>query len=93
MKATCPLCGRSVAVSRNGRLWKHTPEDEPFFPCPARHVSSLLDVETTLTAHCAVGVTHRLYQRLTSAAQRRGISRRKLLDQLITAALDKAGAP
>lgn len=92
MRATCPLCGRLTAVSKLGRLRKHTPEGEPFAPCPALHVSSLLDIATTRTTFCAVGVSERLYQRLT-AAVRRGTSRRQLLERLIVRALDQAGAP
>lgn len=93
MKAVCPLCGRSVAVSKLGRLRKHTPVGEPFAPCPSLHVSSLLDVDTTRITNCSVGVSERTYQRLTAAARKHGVSRRALLEQLITSALDKAGAP
>lgn len=91
MRATCPLCGRLTAVSKRGRLHKHTPEGEPFAPCPALHVSSL-DIATTRTTFCAVEVSERLYQRLT-AAVKRGTSRRQLLERLIVRALDQAGAP
>lgn len=92
MRATCPLCGRTTAVSKRGRLRKHTPEGEPFSPCPALHVSSLLDIATTRTTFCGIGVSERLYQRLTAAAKRRGTSRRQLLERLIVRALDQVGA-
>lgn len=80
-------------MSKLGLLRKHSPVGEPFAPCPSLHVSSLLDVDKTRGTHCDVGVSARTYQHITAAARKRGVSRRALLEQLLTSALDKAGAP